>query len=468
MMMSNDSGAQSATAELPSGAKSIVGWKRIENSTVDKNASTPKPRHGHRAVSFRHYMILYGGGNQRIVDEFHVFDTISNHWFTPILSGTIPDARAAAGLIVDQERLLLFGGMIEYGAQVSSLYELNLFSWKWRELEPQAPPQGPPPCPRMCHSLTMINDKAYLFGGLTNCSAFMEYPDPRFLNDLYVLHVRQNNGHGVWEQPQHYGTPPFGREGHTAVAYQSPGGRHNKLIIYGGMNGIRLADMYLLDVDTMVWTEVRYGGKVPRGRSLHTASIVDRKMYVFGGWLSSRRTRSSEGSPATASQLYQGSTTVSCLDLETLTWEDVLVRNDPANDSSAGARAGHTALTIGTRIYIWSGRECCATLGGANTKCWDDFWILDVQRPSKPSKIQLVRAGTKCLELKWNMVPGADTYILQCVPCDNQSERRPSIAIPLGRSTVHPPPTREPCPPPEVSRMPCLGLVRSNSTSRRS
>ena len=46
-------------------------WKKITNST----GPSPRPRHGHRAVSIRELMVVFGGGNEGIVDELHVFNT---------------------------------------------------------------------------------------------------------------------------------------------------------------------------------------------------------------------------------------------------------------------------------------------------------------------------------------------------------------------------------------------------------
>lgn len=51
-----------------------------------------------------------------------------------------------------------------------------------------------------------------------------------------------------WEYPQTYGTPPSPRESHTCVSYTPPDGKHSRLIVYGGMSGCRLGDLYQLDI----------------------------------------------------------------------------------------------------------------------------------------------------------------------------------------------------------------------------
>ena len=50
---------------------SIPRWKRITTAT----GPSPRPRHGHRAVAIKDLMIIFGGGNEGIVDELHVFNT---------------------------------------------------------------------------------------------------------------------------------------------------------------------------------------------------------------------------------------------------------------------------------------------------------------------------------------------------------------------------------------------------------
>ncbi len=52
-------------------AAPILKWKRVTNTT----GPCPRPRHGHRAVAIKDLMVVFGGGNEGIVDELHVFNT---------------------------------------------------------------------------------------------------------------------------------------------------------------------------------------------------------------------------------------------------------------------------------------------------------------------------------------------------------------------------------------------------------
>lgn len=46
-------------------------WKRVAHSS----GPVPRPRHGHRAVAIRELVVVFGGGNEGIVDELHVYNT---------------------------------------------------------------------------------------------------------------------------------------------------------------------------------------------------------------------------------------------------------------------------------------------------------------------------------------------------------------------------------------------------------
>ena len=47
-----------------------VQWKRLDG-TIGHN---PKPRHGHRAVAVKDLIIIFGGGNEGIVEDLNVYN----------------------------------------------------------------------------------------------------------------------------------------------------------------------------------------------------------------------------------------------------------------------------------------------------------------------------------------------------------------------------------------------------------
>ncbi|KAM5196129.1 host cell factor 1 isoform 5-T5 [Hipposideros larvatus] len=378
-------------------------WKRV----VGWSGPVPRPRHGHRAVAIKELIVVFGGGNEGIVDELHVYNTATNQWFIPAVRGDIPPGCAAYGFVCDGTRLLVFGGMVEYGKYSNDLYELQASRWEWKRLKAKTPKNGPPPCPRLGHSFSLVGNKCYLFGGLANDSEDPKNNIPRYLNDLYILELRPGSGVVAWDIPITYGVLPPPRESHTAVVYTERDNKKSKLVIYGGMSGCRLGDLWTLDIDTLTWNKPSLSGVAPLPRSLHSATTIGNKMYVFGGWVPLVM---DDVKVATHEKEWKCTNTLACLNLDTMAWETILM--DTLEDNIPRARAGHCAVAINTRLYIWSGRDGYRKAWN-NQVCCKDLWYLETEKPPPPARVQLVRANTNSLEVSWGAVATADSYLLQ-------------------------------------------------------
>uniref|UniRef100_A0A8C1RGY9 Host cell factor 1 n=1 Tax=Cyprinus carpio TaxID=7962 RepID=A0A8C1RGY9_CYPCA len=375
-------------------------WKRV----LGWSGPVPRPRHGHRAVAIKELMVVFGGGNEGIVDELHVYNTATNQWFIPAVRGDIPPGCAAYGFVCDGTRLLVFGGMVEYGKYSNDLYELQASRWEWKKLKPKAPKNGAPPCPRLGHSFSIVGNKCYLFGGLANDSEDPKNNIPRYLNDLYILELRPGSSAVGWDIPVTYGVLPPPRESHTAVVYTEKATKKSRLVIYGGMSGCRLGDLWTLDIDTLTWNKPAISGTAPLPRSLHSATTITNKMYVFGGWVPLVM---DDVKVATHEKEWKCTNTLACLNLGMFV-HTVLM--DTLEDSIPRARAGHCAVAINNRLYVWSGRD-------GYRKAWNNqsyfYFIFCIKRPNPPSRVQLVRANTNSLEVSWGAVSTADMYLLQ-------------------------------------------------------
>lgn len=230
--------------------------------------------------------------------------------------------------------------------------------WEWKKLRPQPPLSGDPPCPRLGHSFTLVGDKVFLFAGLANESDDPKHNIPKYLNDLYILNIR--NGQYSWEIPITYGECPPPRESHTAVAWHDKAVGRHYLVIYGGMSGCRLGDLWILDIETLSWSRPKTTGAAPLPRSLHSATLIGDKMFIFGGWVPLILDN------FTCEKEWQCTNTLAVLDLKTMVWEQVNINNSVAAiEPPAGteaediprARAGHCAVGIHGRLYVWSGRD---------------------------------------------------------------------------------------------------------------
>lgn len=67
-------------------------------------------------------------------------------------------------------------------------------------------------------------------------------------------------------------------------------------------------------------------------------------------------------------------TSSTCVPLDTMAWETILM--DTLEDNIPRARAGHCAVAINTRLYIWSGRDGYRKAWN-NQVCCKDLWYLE-------------------------------------------------------------------------------------------
>ncbi|KAF6090557.1 host cell factor C1 [Phyllostomus discolor] len=416
-----------ASAVSPANSQAVLlqpRWKRV----VGWSGPVPRPRHGHRAVAIKELIVVFGGGNEGIVDELHVYNTATNQWFIPAVRGDIPPGCAAYGFVCDGTRLLVFGGMVEYGKYSNDLYELQASRWEWKRLKAKTPKNGPPPCPRLGHSFSLVGNKCYLFGGLANDSEDPKNNIPRYLNDLYILELRPGSGVVAWDIPITYGVLPPPRESHTAVVYTEKDNKKSKLVIYGGMSGCRLGDLWTLDIETLTWNKPSLSGVAPLPRSLHSATTIGNKMYVFGGWVPLVM---DDVKVATHEKEWKCTNTLACLNLDTMAWETILM--DTLEDNIPRARAGHCAVAINTRLYIWSGRDGYRKAWN-NQVCCKDLWYLETEKPPPPARVQLVRANTNSLEAA--ATPPTTTTIQVLPPVPGSSISVPAAARTQGVPAV--------------------------------
>ena len=81
------------------------------------------------------------------------------------------------------------------------------------------------------------------------------------------------------------------------------------------------------------------------------------------------------------------------------------------------ARAGHSAIQVNNRLFVWSGRDGYRKAWN-NQVCCKDLWFLETEVPAAPGKVQLIKPTTNTLEIIWTGVPTADAYLLQIQKVD--------------------------------------------------
>ena len=65
-----DKESPAESAGLSAGSHKVK-WKRVSTTS----GPAPRPRHGHKAVAIKELIIIFGGGNDGIVEELHVLNT---------------------------------------------------------------------------------------------------------------------------------------------------------------------------------------------------------------------------------------------------------------------------------------------------------------------------------------------------------------------------------------------------------
>lgn len=83
-----------------------------------------------------------------------------------------------------------------------------------------------------------------------------------------------------WSTPECTGSLPGARDGHSACVV------NHYMYIFGGFEeniDQFSCDVHCLNLLTMEWTYIQTFGSPPSYRDFHSATIINHKMYIFGG-----------------------------------------------------------------------------------------------------------------------------------------------------------------------------------------
>jgi hypothetical protein len=202
---------------------------------------------------------------------------------------------------------------------------------------------------RIRHTATLVGDCIFVFGG----SAEQE-GDTFALNDLHIVAI--NNF--AWQKPFVLGQPPAPRSGHSASLI----GR--KIYIFGGLSqGTFLNDIHTFDTDTYEWSLVvpdPSSGPAPSPRLQHTATVVnDTEIWIYGGCDRVSRIGGQLASFAQDPNWH-------AFDTVTRKWRTV-----SGSKAAPQARFGHTATLVDDDIYILGGMHTETTL--------NELWIFNIK-----------------------------------------------------------------------------------------
>ena len=288
-------------------------WKGLEPTSHQE--STPEPRHGHSAVAFRNYLVVYGGvgafnRSLHIRECFplvYIFNTISLKWECIKPLGRMPEARRNHSAAVCGTTMIIYGGIDGNGKILGDLQALNLNTFEW--FSPKIDRSSNKPGPLHSFSLsafyhpsvarqanfdvfsvpnyqdeifTRKNSGIYLFGGVNRKG--------EAFNNLYALQpkkkgVREEESILKWTKISPTGTPPTPRYGHTATVCGSQlfiiGGRNDR--IASDKSQIGVEDMAVYSIQSNRWESITVKGVPPSPRWGASGVSVGSKVIYFGG-----------------------------------------------------------------------------------------------------------------------------------------------------------------------------------------
>ncbi|CAK1546692.1 unnamed protein product [Leptosia nina] len=225
---------------------------------------------------------IYSFGGYCSVEDYRVFEPISVHvlditvfkW-SPVEYKNASDApfqRYGHSCVGYGDKIYMWGGRND------TIACYTVFCFDTKTLEWSNPTvTGVMPNGKDGHSACIIGNKMYIFGGF-------DYLTDQYTNNMHYLNLDTMD----WSYVHAKGTPPLGRDFHTALAYG------DRMYIFGGRadfsrphiieNEIYCDNVYYFNTTTETWVMLNTSGISPDGRRSHSGWIYNDFMYIFGGY----------------------------------------------------------------------------------------------------------------------------------------------------------------------------------------
>jgi hypothetical protein len=265
-----------------------------------------------------------------------------NNWELVDQIGDIPPGREGHSLIAVNTNVYLLGGVDSDNANncMNDLHVLYTGSHKWCKVDMS----GDIPLAQSSTYVLTNDGRIIAFGGVLNGKA---------CNNIAIMDIESL----VWVCPETTGDKPRSRCDHGSAVLG------NKMFIFGGSGGedLWLNDLTYLDLDIMQWTVVESTANSPCPRDYLSLLSIDtpavQMLIVYGGFTGLRDDRCLGDSHS----ISVGS--------NYMTWEPIMT----ADNSSPGARYGHTAFIYKNNVYVHGGQN--------DQMMFNDIWMLEISLP---------------------------------------------------------------------------------------
>lgn len=333
---------------------------------------------------------LHGRDDYYILDDFNLFNLEAQTYQNIGVLTPIP--RYNGGMINRNKKLIIFGGATSIGF-VNDMWEFDLDNVhdKWIEIK-YIGTERPPPMESFSFEYLSSYDCLYIFGGtddlingfkdlwkfnftnlqwskINTTSSGLKVPNARFSagmtsydstlylglgwdtefpgipteDDLWTIDISKPEP--KWE----FVTKFVGMQKRDSIPLLR---WHDQLIIFGGQFiFIPYNDFFTYDIVSNQLRQVHPNYFSPQPITDTTAVRISSKMIIWGGV-------TVLGKPLSAHITYS-------LDLETLVWTQLTIKNEPPN-----ARNSHTAIAVGDRMFIFGGKS------GGNV--FHDLWVFSL------------------------------------------------------------------------------------------
>jgi len=294
----------------------------------------PSERNGHTMVVLNNKIYIFGGfglksdGQLGHLNDFYEIDIEQSTSTELNITGTLPTKRHQHTMVVLNDKIYIFGGYginsVGVNSWLNDFYEIDIEQSTSTELTITI--TGTLPTKRHQHTMVVLNNKIYIFGGFSGINGVFSN-----FNDFYEIDIEQSTSTELTIT----GTLPSARNEHTMVVL------NNKIYIFGGFGGTHLNNFYKIDIEQSTSTELNISGTLPTARKEHTMVVtMDNKIYIFGGY-----GRNSNGEFSYLNDFYKIE-----IDSDKVTSTELIILG-----TLPPKRSEHTMVVLDNKIYIFGG-----------------------------------------------------------------------------------------------------------------
>lgn len=259
-------------------------WRRVATT-----GEIPQQRANHSSAMLEETceLFIFGGwnGTERL-NDIHILDTVTSTWTFPKIGGVLPHPRAGMTLTAWRGRLYLFGGSGTAAKCFQDLQILDRQEMAWLDVSQyDVDGNGSAGRNHLSHNAGNLHyDPQFHFGGSSRAYDDSNNNNNRgnALQAAFAFRDEPSDADAALARPQQGGAQEGGSSSSSLFASSSDWrARDMAAVLRAGHRAMPHASPNPNDEDTVPSILVR--GHGPGRRAGHTATAVNRRIYVFGG-----------------------------------------------------------------------------------------------------------------------------------------------------------------------------------------